>query len=136
MLLHIHSEKCPKHNIPETPRLGSRPRGLHFSHADGGTNLFISCYSISAAKEYWEKLYGEYGAALVRDIPRRIKAALADNKKVASFDETAVVRPFAHAKVDGGLFIEGFYSSNGDKLLFRASLDSNGSVVDVQTIEL
>lgn len=89
-----------------------------------------------AAKDYWKKLYGEYGESLVRDIPRRIKAALVANKKVASVDESADIRPVASASVDGGVVLEGLYSDSGTKLLFRATLDTSGDVQEIQTIEI
>lgn len=89
-----------------------------------------------AAKDYWKLLYGEYGEALVRDIPRRIKAALLANKKVASIDEAADIRPVAKARFEDGMFIEGLYESGAQKLLFRATLDQGGNVSDIQSIEL
>lgn len=90
----------------------------------------------SAAKSYWELLYGEYGTALCRDIPRRIKAALLANKKVASIDDAADVRPFAKASYGDGTLVEGIYEAAGTKLLFRATLDKLGNVSDIATLEI
>jgi len=92
-----------------------------------------------AAKKYWKMLFKElgYGEALVRDIPRRIKAALVDNKKVASVNESAVVVPVAHAVDGDNRIIEGIYSDGAkSKLLFRASLDSRGDVTEIRTINI
>ena len=89
-----------------------------------------------AAKDYWRLLWDAYGEQLVKDIPRRIKAALVANKKVASIDESADVRAIAAAKVDTGSVVEGVYHSDGAKLLFRANLDKEGNVSEIQTINL
>jgi len=89
-----------------------------------------------AAKDYWKLLYGEYGEALVRDIPRRIKAALYNLKKVASINESAELLPLAHAKDDNFWYVEGMYKDGSAKLLFKASIDSNGDVTEVKTVEI
>jgi hypothetical protein len=92
-----------------------------------------------AAKKYWKMLFKElgYGEALVRDIPRRIKAALVDNKKVAGVDASAVIIPVAHAVNGESRVIEGIYSDGSrSKLLFRAALDSRGDVTDIRTIAI
>jgi hypothetical protein len=90
----------------------------------------------ASAREYWKKLYGDFGEAMVRDIPRRIKAALADMKKVASVDESASVLPLAHAKDDDLVYIEGIYRDASTKMLFKASINSDGDVVEVKTVDL
>ena len=90
----------------------------------------------NAAKEYWKLLFGEYGEALVRDIPRRIKAALLENKKVASVDDSADVRPVAAARHNDGMLLEGVYNDGQKKLLFRASIDSTGNIEEINTIEI
>jgi len=89
-----------------------------------------------AAKSYWKLLYGEYGEQLVRDIPRRIKAALFANSKVASIDDTAVILPIAHQAADAGLVIEGTYEDNSSKLMFRATVGGNGEVSDIRYFDL
>lgn len=89
-----------------------------------------------AAKAYWKLLYGEYGEQLVRDIPRRIKAALFERKKVASISDSAVVVPMAHAKIGENLAIEGTYVDNVSRLMFRADLDKNGDVVSINYFDL
>lgn len=89
-----------------------------------------------AAKDYWKLLYGEYGEALTRDIPRRIKAALLANKKVASVDDGADIRPVASAKDGDKTLVEGLYSDASTKLLFKATLDSEGQVSEVEAIEV
>lgn len=89
-----------------------------------------------AAKDYWKLLWKEYGEALVRDIPRRLKAALVENKKVASVNESAVVMPVAHARSENGLLIEGIYKDATAKLMFHASLDKDGNVKELKSFEL
>lgn len=89
-----------------------------------------------AAKDYWKLLYGEYGEALVKDIPRRIKAALVSKSRVASNDGDADVRPVAHARDGENMLLEGLYNDQGAKLLFRASIDRQGNVQDIQAIEV
>lgn len=90
----------------------------------------------NAAKDYWKTLYGEYGEALVRDIPRRIKAALHANKKVASVDESADLYPIGSARHGDGLLLEGLYKDASKKYLFRAQLDKVGNVTELHTIEV
>lgn len=90
-----------------------------------------------AAKKYWKMLFADmgYGEALVRDIPRRIKAALVDNKRVASVSNNASIIPIAVAKSsDNGIVIEGLFKDTKTKLLFKASLDNDGSVLDMQSV--
>lgn len=89
-----------------------------------------------AAKSYWKLLYGEYGEQLVRDIPRRIKAALFANSKIASIDDAAVVLPIAHQASESGFVVEGTYEDNSSKLMFRAMIGSNGEVSDIRYFDL
>jgi len=89
-----------------------------------------------AAKKYWKMLYGEYGEALVRDIPRRIKAALEKNTKSASASEVFSVLPIAHV-VDGEhLCMEGLYKSGSTVVMFNAKLDKECNVVDVKSFNI
>jgi hypothetical protein len=89
-----------------------------------------------AAKDYWKLLWKDYGEALVRDIPRRLKAALVDNKKVASVNETATLIPVAHARSGDEIHIEGIYKDKGAKLMFHASLDKDGNVKELKSFDL
>lgn len=89
-----------------------------------------------AAKAYWKLLYGEYGESLVRDIPRRIKAALFANSKVAGIKEDAIVLPTAHAATADGVIVEGTYEDNSTKLMFRAKLSDQGEVSDLRYFDL
>jgi hypothetical protein len=90
-----------------------------------------------AAKDYWSDLFGEYGDALCRDIPRRIKAALLANKKVASVDDSRVdIKPVASAKDGDNFLVEGLYCDESVKLLFKATLDKAGQVSAVETLEV
>ena len=92
------------------------------------------------AKQYWEQYYKEYGKSWVRDIPRRIKAALADNDMVrnAAAGEDISITPVGVVETDNGLLaIEGTYESGGDVFLFCAHLDAqDGSVRDIDQIAL
>jgi 5'-deoxynucleotidase YfbR-like HD superfamily hydrolase len=90
----------------------------------------------SAAQEYWKLLYKEYGEALVRDIPRRVKAALATSKKIASADVEATVLPLAHVKRGDVLFVEGTYQDDKEHLMFFASFDESGDVKNVRTVDI
>lgn len=90
----------------------------------------------SAARKYWSLLFEDYGEQLTRDIPRRIKAALVDGKRVASVDDNATVLPIAHANVDDGMLLEGLYKDATTKLMFLASLDKAGNVTDIKTHEI
>lgn len=90
----------------------------------------------AAAKTYWEKLYGDYGTQLTRDIPRRIKAALVANKKVAAVSQDAVLIPSAIAKTAAGVVVEGLYTDASAKMLFSATLDVEGNVKEVSSIEI
>lgn len=89
-----------------------------------------------AAKAYWKLLFGEYGEQLTRDVPRRIKAALFEKKKVASINESALIVPIGHAKVGTNTIVEGMYTDNATRLMFRADLDSEGEVVDIKYFDL
>ena len=90
----------------------------------------------SSAKDYWKFLYGEYGEDLVRDIPRRIKAALQTNRKTASVGNDATVTPVAHARSADGMLVEGIYTDDSQRLIFRATVSQSGDVSDVQAIEV
>lgn len=89
-----------------------------------------------AAKKYWELLWSEYGEALTRDIPRRIKAALVSKKRLASVDDAARILPIAHVKTAGVVIIEGVYSDNSGKLMFQAKLNNSGEVQDVRFFDI
>lgn len=88
-----------------------------------------------AAKKYWKLLYGEYGEQLVRDIPRRIKAALVANKKLASVDE-GIVLPTAHVVSGDKLLVEGMYRDSTTKMLFLATLDKDCNVQELKSFNL
>lgn len=89
-----------------------------------------------AAKAYWKLLYGEYGEQLVRDIPRRIKAALFAKSKIAAIDDDAVVLPVAHHKGADGTVVEGMYTDKSSNLMFRAKLSNTGEVSDLRFFDL
>lgn len=88
-----------------------------------------------AAKKYWKLLWGEYGEQLVRDIPRRIKAALVANKKLASVEE-GIVLPTAHVVSGDNLLVEGMYRDSNTKMLFLATLDKELNVKELKSFNL
>lgn len=91
----------------------------------------------AAAKSYWKLLYGEFGEALVRDIPRRIKAALVTNKRLASTGQEGIVLPAACVRADdGGLLVEGMYRDATTKVMFLATLNKECEVTDVKSFQL
>ncbi len=89
-----------------------------------------------AAKKYWKLLYSEmgYGEALVKDIPRRIKAALVDNKKIASVTDSASILPIAMTKTESGAIVEGLFKDSKSKLMFKASIDAEGNVASISSL--
>ena len=93
-----------------------------------------------SAKDYWKLLWADYGEALCKSIPRRVQAALVEQSKttgVTVVDETAMVKPLAHAKVaNGNMVVEGLYKDASAKLMFRVTLDAEGNVTDLKTVEL
>lgn len=89
-----------------------------------------------AAKKYWKLLWPDYGEDLCRDIPRRIKAALQDHKKIATMNEVATVLPVAHATSLDGLQLEGIYKDATTKLMFHVAFDKDLEVKEIQSFEL
>ena len=90
-----------------------------------------------AAKAYWKLLWSDYGSDLVRDIPRRIKAALVANKRLASTDQEGIILPAACVKAaDGGLLVEGIYRDANTKMMFLATLSKNCEVKDIKSFQL
>ncbi len=90
-----------------------------------------------AAKKYYKLLWGEYGEQLVREIPRRIKAALVANKKLASTGQEGIVLPVACVKeADGGLLVEGMYRDSDTKVMFLATLDKECNVREIKSFIL
>lgn len=91
-----------------------------------------------AAKKYWEEFYKEYGKSWVREIPRKIKTAMAEGKRVAAADiEPGRVFPIARAVTPKGVVLEGLFETQaGAKLVFQAAFDGEGNVVSFSPIEL
>jgi hypothetical protein len=94
-----------------------------------------------AAKDYWKAFYKEYGETWVKDVPRKIKAALISNKKVAAKNDEVKpgqIRPLAHAKfTTGGIRVEGIYQgANKKNLLFVADFDKAGNVKSIESTVL
>lgn len=110
---------------------------INFTRHRGG-NIMKKIAIDEAAKKYWKLLYSDmgYGEALVRDIPRRIKAALLDNKNVASVTDSATIVPVGFAKNDSGVVVEGLFKDAKSKLLFKASIDTDGNVKEITSLQL
>lgn len=90
----------------------------------------------STAAEYWSKYYKEYGKSWVRDIPRRVKKAMADNTKVAHA-ELGVVTPVGGSVTADGVFLEGkFRTATGEQHLFYAEFDHEGAVKRFDSVKL
>jgi hypothetical protein len=93
----------------------------------------------STAKQYWESYYKEYGKSWVRDIPRRVKKAMVENKKVASEQvaDAGVVTPVATAILpNGGVALEGMFRGNTDKFVFQAEFDAEGKITSFDVVKL
>lgn len=92
-----------------------------------------------AAKDYWTKYFKStgYGALWVRDIPRKIKAALAPavSKKTAGLDE-AEVQPIAHVITDDYVMLEGRVRVGKQAHLFAADFDHEGNLKVFTTIQV
>ena len=90
-----------------------------------------------SAEDYWSEYFGEYGQAWVRNIPRRVSAALqAKDTRLASAD----IQPLGVAlRADGGLTLEGFAAarrksaSSGARHVTAFSIDFDAAGRVVQT---
>ena len=92
----------------------------------------------SAAKDYWTGYYKEYGKTWVRDIPRKIKKAMAGGTKTAN-DEglQGKVAAIGSALTDEAVFLEGlFTATNGSEFAFAAKFDHDGNVVEFDALPL
>jgi hypothetical protein len=94
-----------------------------------------------AAKDYWISFYKEYGETWVRDVPRKVKAALIADKRIAAKDtevQPGQLYPLAHARLStGGIRVEGIYRAGGEKrLAFVVDFDKDGASKDIKTYEL
>jgi len=91
----------------------------------------------NAARDYWSKYFGAYGKMWVREIPRRIKAAMTQGK-TASADTSAPdphIVPSGHVLTsNGGIDLEGaLREDSGTYRLFHASFDAEGTVTSFRT---
>lgn len=89
-----------------------------------------------AAKRYWQDYFSSYGEMWVREIPRRIKAALVTKKLAAVSGEDdldADIAPFGYtARSDGGVDLEGALRvADSPPRLFKASFDADGTVLEL-----
>lgn len=91
----------------------------------------------AAAKKYWESFYKEYGRAWVRDIPRRVKTAMAETRRIASVDvESGQVFPTAATLVGDVATIEGLIKTSGADHMFQASFNGDGDIIAFDTVKL
>jgi hypothetical protein len=93
-----------------------------------------------AAKAYWKDYFKDYGASWVRDIPRKIKASLMANKRIAAKTAEATddqVRPLAkHVAEDGSVTLEGVYKASNGTLLFVADFTPDGEVKALDALNI
>ena len=92
----------------------------------------------SAAKEYWSSYFKEYGKTWVRDIPRKVRKAMAQNTKTASNNSAlGIVSPIGTAWTKEAIFLEGLYTpAKGAPLAFIAKFDHEGNVIGFDTTSL
>ena len=96
-------------------------------------------------QDYWTAYYGEYGAMLVRDIPRLIKAAiLPEFRRSASNFQVAAssVIPLGFGEMDSGdirvdgvikiAYTTGTKEVKHQSRLFVATVTSDGDLLDIE----
>jgi hypothetical protein len=87
----------------------------------------------STAKDYWSSYFGPYGKELVRDIKKRVLAALHTAKRTASAD--GEIRPLAFVRMGEGFTIEAAVRSGDQRLLICAALDAQGNVLAIRGLD-
>jgi len=81
-----------------------------------------------AAKSYWEKYYKEYGKAWVREIPKRIKSAVA--KQAGFKDEEGLLVPTARVERGENQIFEGTYrTAQEGAAVFTITIGPEGAVI-------
>lgn len=88
----------------------------------------------SAAKSYWQKLFGEYGETMTREIPRKIKASIDSVSKTASAEIGRVI-PIGYSKNGNTTILEGHYRQADKNYLFVAKIVGN-NIDSVQATEV
>lgn len=98
----------------------------------------------AAEAKYWSELLGpEYGKLLTRNIPKRVKAALAVraqkslNKQASAELASAEVAPLSYGLDGNTLTVEGIVrQASGEKLLFVADFLTDGTFKALETRKL
>ena len=92
----------------------------------------------SAAKEYWSSYFKEYGKTWVREIPRKVRKAMASTIKTANTDGVAgIVSPIGAAITEDAVYLEGMFTPpSGSALAFYAKFDHDGALSEFDTISL
>lgn len=96
------------------------------------------------AQSYWEEYFADsgYGSAWVRDIPKKVKAALAASSRVASLGRQASastpdIRPVANVIDDSGVSLEAFAVYPDRKVVaFVAEFDHQGRLRDFDAVKV
>lgn len=90
----------------------------------------------AAAKKYYSTYYGAYGEAFVRDIKRRVTAALELAAKNAGLKTATVVHQPIASSPDGRTLEGLVYAQSGSEVVkraFVATLDPQGEVLRIET---
>lgn len=91
------------------------------------------------AKAYWSEFYKEYGKSWVRDIPRKVKKAMVEGKRVASSAEAdlGIIVPVGQAITASNVYLEGvLHTHSGHKIAFQATFDHSGNVTGLESLPL
>lgn len=96
------------------------------------------------AKSYWEQYFADsgYGSAWVREIPKKIKAALSASTRVASLAHQASgaspdIRPVANVIDDQGVSLEAFAVYPDRRVVaFVAEFDHQGRLRDFDAVKV
>lgn len=85
-------------------------------------------------KDYWSNYFGDYGKLWVKDIPKRVKAAV-DAKRTAAagtapIDAAGDVVPLGYEITAAALTLEGAYRTAAATQLFRATFNADGEITD------
>jgi hypothetical protein len=91
------------------------------------------------AKKYWQDFYKEYGKSWVRDIPRKVKKAFVEGKRVASSEDAdlGIIVPVAKAITASNMTLEGvLHTRAGKKLVFQATFNHDGDITHLDSLPL
>jgi hypothetical protein len=94
------------------------------------------------AKRYWEQYFADsgYGAAWVREIPKKVKAALGSSSRSASLRTASAaevdIRPYANIIDSDGVSIEAFAVYPDKRVVaFVADFDHEGNLCGFDAVK-